>query len=369
MKADIAILGAGPRGLAVALQAVEKGLQTLLIDTEVAGSWSSSSMAPNLQMRSPVSFDLVTRVSYLQQYSFASYLEVDCPYTESQQELESCETFAPRSKFYKYCLSVFKELQKQSNFNFLEYRGKVTEPQKVLVEGEEISATNIVLAVGSVGTKQEMTWIEKTPIKEKATPVSEVLRNKPSGEKIAVIGSAQFAAEMVQYLAPDNHVIWCQKKRPRVTQYPAPSWTERGQRGALGAYYRRLPGTVNKLAYLSSVKEWQPSITPLIEMQLRFLAAKYDLITFSKYEDLYPVLSADRVLLLTGLANDYKDLPIDFPIDSNPYIPQFAKLTLGFKTSQRSLHITGLQAIAYDGPRQASVVSAGETAKEILDWI
>lgn len=362
IKCDLLVVGCGPRGLAIALQAAEKNISCVVVDPNPLASWDSSHIL-DLLMRSPVTFDLVTRQRKLQKYSLAKFLNIDVPYTEDQRELESCNIFPTRSQFYSYLTEVYRSIRK--NVRVIRDSVRLTEPNKAIGGSVEIKCKRSVLAVGSVGAKKQANWINTRVLDKSLDPLS-VLASPPQGQRIAVVGSAQCAAEYVEFLSRSNKVYWVRNKSPKVTQYPSPSAEFWKDKSALGPYYRTLVGWPDKLAYLHRVKSWQPSITLDIWHQLA--KREFEIVSALTYRDVED-LNVDYFILLTGLSNQWTELPIDFSVLENSYAPLFPKVSRGFRLSEKQVHITGLYATAYDGPRQASVISAAETAAEILEWV
>ena len=70
----LVIIGGGPRGLACAIQSIDRFKQIYIIDNEPTSSWNSLSTVSNFELRSPVSFDLVTYSSNYRDYSLSNYL-------------------------------------------------------------------------------------------------------------------------------------------------------------------------------------------------------------------------------------------------------------------------------------------------------
>jgi lysine/ornithine N-monooxygenase len=113
----ITVVGAGPRGLSAALIAISKGKKVTLIDPEPFSTWQTPQTLPDFEMRSPITFDLVTGAGEdLQIYSLAQFLNRDIPYSEDQRTIESCSVRATRSQFTDYLQHVFNLLLPQVTY-------------------------------------------------------------------------------------------------------------------------------------------------------------------------------------------------------------------------------------------------------------
>jgi hypothetical protein len=224
----------------------------------------------------------------------------------------------------------------------------------------------VVVATGSNSAPKVPNWISRTEHYAKLLDKREVLINPPKNRSLMVVGSGQAAGEYVSYLADDNNVIWLTNKDYRIDQYPAPTYKEWGPMTALGPYYRSFHGDTSlQESYLKSIKMWQPSITPKLYEELE---AKKDSIVKLRPDSIrdIEVDRVDHIVIATGFKTSLSSNPLFNNIDPLPSDPNFPLLVKGFRTPS-GIYFTGQLALRYDGPRQASVISAGLTAKEILE--
>jgi len=366
----IAIVGAGPRGLSVTLYALYKGHKVTLIDPLPLHTWTSDYLIEDLEMRSPLTFDLVTYLEELQEFNLSKYLDYNLPFTNSQAAIESCNIKVKRKDFCSYLEWVLSYL--------INKKIKLIKQTVVSVEGNTVNLANgkfikgdaVVFCTGYKGKDNIPNWIKNTNLKDKLVKLNTVLQ-KPEdyfNKKWLVLGSGQGAAEQVNYFSSDlkGEVTWVIKKEPKVNQYPAPNYREWGTKSALGSYYRSLNTYKDRLDYLFKVKQWQPSITP-------YIAAKLKDTNFNKVivRDYSEVINAeiDYISLVTGLIPNSSSLPVE--VNTNSYIANFPDITDTFKVNypNANWYVSGILATAYDGPRQHSLISAGITAKEIIEDI
>ena len=80
---NITIIGAGPRGLSLALYALFKNYKVTLIDSNPLHTWASDYLISDLEMKSPLSFDLVTYIKELQEFSLSNYLKLDYTFSSN----------------------------------------------------------------------------------------------------------------------------------------------------------------------------------------------------------------------------------------------------------------------------------------------
>ncbi len=353
----IIVVGGGPRGIAVALYALSKGASITVVDPHPLSSWEYPNILPKLEMRSPMRFDLVNYVPELAAYALTTYLEHQVPYTEEQAELESYYP-VQREQFIQYlqwcwqCLSGEIEVLKESVLS-------LTNKSITTVEGTKLEGDAVILAPGTTTITPE--WLKKSSFNQLIMPLQEALTSNLTNKRLAVIGSGQGAAELVVELGQHNSVFWCQKHTPKTSQFPAPSYQEWGHASALSPYYSQLRSWERRLTYLMQVKQWQPSITPLVKQKL-----ESTLYTVQKLESSLDLV-VDHVVLAAGIKGRLEALPLMPSVRRNDYLSDFPDLA-NFCMSN-GIYITGPLATAYDGPRQASLISAGPTAKTIVEDI
>lgn len=364
----ITVVGAGPRGLSVALYALHKQHKVTLIDPLPLHTWTSNYLIEDLEMRSPVTFDLVTFIEELQEFSLFRYLGYALSFSNIQSTIEACDIKVTRKEFCDYLNWIYTYISKKA---------KIIKQTVVSVEGNNVKLSNgklvkgeaIVFCTGYKGKENNPSWLSKTNFSNKRIRLTNVL-NSPNdyiNKKWLVIGSGQGAAEQVNYFSSlKGDVYWAVKKIPKVNQYPAPNYQLWGSKSALGDYYRRLTNYKERLNYLAKVKQWQPSITPYISSKLQ--SANYKQIIVKDYSEVNN-LEVDYVSLASGVTPNINSLPMLVP--SNPYLANFPDITNHFKINypNTNWYISGILATAFDGPRQHSLISAGLTAKEIIEDI
>lgn len=367
---NIVIVGAGPRSLAIALDLVRQGIRPTIIDPAPIHTWQAPNIIPDIQMRSPVTFDLVTFREDLQNFTLASFLNKEIPFTNSQKEVEQCEIPVFRDQFCEYLQHIWNYVSAGSTV--IQEKVVSIKENSVVTDTQEIEADKIIIATGYTSTLEKPpVWVIGTPLREKVVPLSFLIKNKPINKRVAIIGSGQGAAEAV-YMAASNHntVYWCVNHTINVHQYPAPPYSAWKKLSALGPYYRTLKNSDDQLSYLSKVKQWQPTITPYIAEKLETVKDKFTQIfptSSNNLEDIFEQL--DHIVVLSGNLPNINLVPFAKEVQINPYIPNFPLLGKGFKIPETNFYFTGLLAIGYDGPRQASLISAGITAQEILQDI
>jgi hypothetical protein len=363
MKRKALIIGAGPRGIAVAIEAKHRGYDCVLIDRDPMGSWDYA--APNMVMRSPLSFDLVypgaatwdtsSLIRYIQPSSVEP-LWGEC----LQRGLEYMPERCTRDVFIAYARHCLQELDVPI------IRDRVLKVSKTGVHtmgGGYIESDLVVVASGLSPITEVPAWVE--PVSHKLITAREVIERVPIGT-YAVVGNGQSGAEYCELLARQgNKVYWLVNGVPKVTQYPAPTYIDWGMRSALSGYYRTIPTQVMKQEYLMQIKAWQPSITPHISTLMQQHGTAITVLDgpgtregYSSWESLRRKVTG--VLLCTG----NKPSLVGYAEEPNKLL---GRLVLDRFMATNGVYHTGLHAIGYDGPRQASFISAGITAKEIID--
>ncbi|BAF36197.1 putative lysine/ornithine N-monooxygenase [Microcystis phage LMM01] len=326
------IMGLGPRGLSVALEALSRGLTARAWDPRPLSSWSKDEVVPNLQMRSPISFDLCTNIEGAD-YSLCHYLQRE-RILGSQREIEAVQERCNRDVFEGYLQWAL---------------------QRALSMGLEIGPLEEGPLVIATGQREQR--VPDWTVGYDTHTLSHYLKNPARNKRLLVLGSGQGAAEAVAYLAQNNEVTWSHGGY-RIDNYPAPSYAHWYNKTALGGYYRTLP--LNKRAeYLSRVKSWGPSITPYIANEL----AQYNYKEMPRITNSKEIPGVDSIVLATGF---YPSWPMNYPAD--PILVRFPLVKPGFRLI-KNVYITGIGATAYDGPRQNSLISAGVTSREIVNAI
>lgn len=360
----ITIVGAGPRGIAVALVALDQGLEVTLIDPYPFSSWEVPQTLPDFEMRSPLTFDLVTGAGKsLQTYSLATFLNREVSSSSDQRELEACSDRATRAQFSDYLQHVFHRIKPQLNY--------IAEPaisikaEGVLTPSRFVKSSKIIIALGAaLETPICPDWIAKSQYKDRVIELESLIHPEPG--RYLVIGSGQRAAEMLLHLSSQGctvalagHHSW----KPH--QYPVPDYQSWFHKTALGPYYQSIQGPSSKREYLKQVKAWQPTVSPLVYQALKSL--NYEHFHLDSTQLLQEWLGEDgHLVLASGRKFNFDQLPLSKPIKASLVNSQWPELNRFRLNEIPSIYFTGTAALAYGGPAQGSIISAARTAKEIL---
>jgi hypothetical protein len=366
----IGIVGSGPRALSIAIYAQHLGKKVTLIDPQPLSAWKTPKILPDLEMRSPITFDLVTFLGEdFSAWRLDKFLGTPYTYT-SQQEAEACPCFLNRKEFLSYLEHVLGRLVSRGASLITQGAIAVGRNWVRLADKSLLEFDAVVIANGSNSIGKVPTWISKTQHYEKLISTEEVVNKQPQDSLYVVVGSGQAAGEYVSYIAQANRVFWLTNKDYRIDQYPSPTYKEWGPKSALGSYYREFHGDSSlQEQYLKGVKTWQPSITPSLHKELEERSDSITEIRVESVREVNQIMDdADQILICTGFKSSLKATPMLNAIQALPSDPNFPLLLSGFRSTS-GLYFTGQLALRYDGPRQASVISAGLTAKEILEDI
>lgn len=355
----LVIVGSGPRGLAVALRALQykDKFKVSIVDPDPMSTWKFPNMLPDMEMRSPITFDLVTFQRDLQQYSLAKFLKKDVE-AETQRDVESNTEFCRRKEFVNYLKSLIV-LLKREGVRFIPRRTLGIGATFITTDTGNIPYDYLVLAAGKATQKNKC----PSYLKGKPLLTTQCLFDCSWFKKtINVIGSGQQSAEIVEYLSAQGaRVFWVQKHTPKVHQYPVPSFKEWGIASALGSYYSKT--ALNKTKYLQDVKEWGPTITPYINNLLK--QRKYTVI--ENPGSTKDIDMEGQFILATGFTNEIGLLPTTFDIKKNRNNTLLPDIVNSFQSSSNpNIYFTGSLATHFDGPRQGSIISSGLTAHTIL---
>lgn len=357
----LVIIGAGPRGLAVALRASKyKDFKITIVDNNPISTWTFPNMLPDIRMRSPITFDLTTFHPDLKDYSLATFLNKKLK-AITQNEVEENNTYCNRLEFVSYLKFIITQLKKQGVY-FARHRIKKVTINKIYSENNIIIPFDyLVMATGRKTQENKIpTYLRNKTVKT----INTIHDNSWFNKDINIVGSGQQSAELVEFfLRQKANVTWIQKYSPLISQYPVPSFKEWTYKSALGNYYNR---THNKNDYLKKVKQWGPSITPLISKRLE----KFNYTILLNPSSTNEINLNSEFILATGFNQKLKLLNLDFEIDKNlidPYLPRINKDFAS--TSHPNIYFTGLLALRYDGPRQGSIISSALTAYTIINNI
>lgn len=345
---SLIIVGAGPRGLACAIQAINKFDNIYIIDDQPTSSWSSLSTVANFELRSPMSFDLVTYCTdHSREYSLSSIVLKEDVIHYNQQSIEEDSRRLNRVDFYNYLVIVKEMLKAHTNINFIYSKVlNIYNNNVELTNNDKIKFDYLILAQG---------------VKEKLTPTNlkqykqitnlDIINN--DYQSLLVIGSGQGAYDIASYLYNKGVKVGLYiNKLPKVHQYPAPSHVIWPSRSALSNYCANLPSTQSKMRYINNVKQWGPSITPNNEYLLTTIPIHLN-------EDIRDVISkyGNRFICRTGIT----------PINMLGIEP--TQITNNFRVKGTNIFVTGPLATLYDGPRVNSIISSSSTAMQIMEEI
>lgn len=362
----ISVVGCGPRGLAVALYAQVRGHTVTVLDPWALSTWSAQALVPELEMRSPLTFDLVTYLEDLQEFSLATFLGIPQTFSTDQFTVEGSTTKVPRSAFCSYLFSIRAYLEGKVRFIPMKVV-RVLGNTVFLEDGSIVRGDAVVFAPGYAGTANNPVWLKNTKLSSLVTTVPTILRSPSNfyNKSLLVVGSGQGAAEVVDYLCTlSDTVTWVTSRKPRVSQYPAPTTRVWGSLSALGPHYRGLTTVQERQTYLGRVKAWQPSITPYIAQRLS--TRSYEPLVINSFEDIDEV-ATEGIVLAAGVQPSLSAIPATLVPDT--YFPSMPAISESFRlvTPQETRwYVTGILATTFDGPRQHSLLSAGITAREII---
>jgi hypothetical protein len=350
MKHHIGIVGAGPRGFAITLEALWRGYRVTLFDPSPFSSWDGRDLVPDLFMRSPLTFDCTTGSPHLSEYSLETFLlGKKAPLDLSQRDIESYPINPSREQFKAYGEFLFKEVS--PHIEWIAERVTRLERNEIATRRGVVGVDRAIYAGGCPPSIMIPPWVNASRV----ISLRSVLTTPPDGS-IAVVGGGQAGAELYAYLLSLGcDALWFTKRVPRCDPYPVPSYRVWGIETALGGFYKTLPIS-RRGAYLQAVKAWQPSITPRMyrEVEGRSLPLSPDLIN-----------KCEWVVFCKGLEPDMERSLIA-GVRSHPLNYKMPDLAPGFLASN-GVHVSGIFASLYDGPRQGSIISAALTAREILD--
>lgn len=404
--AQVSIIGAGPRGLSLALYLRLEGPAALrdaqtLEGREPAANWAAPVMPVAMQMRSPVQHDLIEWQGAPSQWTFAHFRRGAYGIAPPRPGVSSPASNAPRGQFYAYLSDVAAHLP--AVMCDTEVLG-IERPVGSLNEGldlrlrhagtvRRIHSRFVVIATGTVGCGGDEFRNLPADLVHGLEPgthfshthgfIAERLRG---AERVVVVGGGQSAAEAVQALldeTPIPAIVWIALAEPLVHRYPIPPrffntkyceslsglpLAERrrvidavAQRGSMispDTYARLIPPKHHRLVthFGTEIAQTRPQGERL-RLTLRGGAT----------------IEADHLVLGTGYSFDVRRLPFlsslldDLEIDAHyPILDRHFQVVTREGKPPLPLFFTGAAALLRDGPRQLFVNSSGYTSKHII---
>lgn len=360
------IYGAGPRGLSVALYLNSLGIKSTILDPHPISAWTEPNILSSIIMRSPVTFDLVTQLPNLQEFSLSKYLNIKTKYSSSQKDIEADTNFIYRGDFCSYLNYILNYLI-GDGCSLIQEKIINISPSDITTQYQTIPYDYLIIANGNSGAlPKKPSWIHKSTLTSKLMSQREIIFDTPSGKNIGVIGSGQGSAEFAHELSKDNKVTWIKTHQHIVYQYPGPGYDLIGYKSVLGDYYRKyIRLDSQSKAYKEYVSKYTPTITPHVSKLIESSPVT-QIIPNVITEEL--IDSFDIVLSVCGFQPDIQTLPFDFKVPLLYPDPRFPYLK-EFKMPNTSIYFTGILASMYDGPRQNSIISSGLTSKTIAEDI
>lgn len=364
MKNKIGIVGCGPRALSVALY-ITKYLPEIEIDiydNECLSTWQYPNLLEDMQMRSPVHFDLVTNDVAMREYSLARFLNIKVGnQVLNQQALEALNYPVTRSNFISYLLHI-KQLLINLGVNFISEKAYDVTSNSI----NNKVYTFTVLTIGSQEKIVTPKWLQDTEL----LPLIRELKDSQQvkDKNILVVGSGQSAAEYCSFFSKSNTIKWLTNKEIKSHPYPVPSFLEWGERSALGSFYKTLQTDKARLDYITDVKRWGPTITPhiLCKIQNSKNIERIEFLGSREMKEYIKKEGIDLILVAIGSQVDLSNLPIKQRIVRSNIIKGIPKVLPGYLLSN-NIYVSGVIAADYGGPRQGSLVSTGETSLEIVN--
>lgn len=342
----LVIVGGGPRGLACAIQSLDTFKQVFVIDNQPTESWNCLSTVANFELRSPVSFDLVTYDINHREYSLSNFLTEEDIIFNTQKDIEEDLRRVNRVQFYTYLVWVKNKLL-ENNVNFI--YNKVLNIYNNYVEtiSGKIYFDYLILAQG---TEEKAIPTNLLPYKNITN--KDILTKQYNS--LLVVGSGQGAYDIASYLhSKDVNVGLYITKYPKIDQYPAPSYSIWKERSALGNYCSSLISNSAKKRYIKNIKDWAPSITSNNE---------YLLTTIPIYIDV------DIKEIVAKYNNNFISRVGVKPTNILNIKPEEVENNFRIKDSN-NIFVTGPISILSDGPRVNSIISSSSTAIKIMEEI
>ncbi|MBI3090456.1 MAG: SidA/IucD/PvdA family monooxygenase [Candidatus Tectomicrobia bacterium] len=412
--ATVTIVGAGPRGLSVALYLLCEG-QGMLRDVQVlerhaaAASWTAPAMPEAMRLRSPALHDLVAWHDPWRTWTFARFREAVLGGPPARPASLAALYGVSRREYHAYLQEVAERLgcvvpgaevvaiERPQSAGADARSSTAADGLDLLVRCggalRRLHSRWVVLATGMVGwgggefrrLPEEMTGGLEDGVHFSH---SHGLTIAPlaNAESVAVLGGGQSAAEAVARLLAETRVPvvwWLARRPPRPHLYPVPSqWFNDRHCGRFAG----LPAEARR-RLLAGALAWGPTISPFLHRELlhspqprlrtRFGCDVGAALPWRRRVRLMlrdgDMAQVDHLILATGYAFDVRRLPFLRPVLGDLLVDgPYPVLDEDFRAVTRAgaaplpLFFTGAAAVLRDGPRQLFVNSSGVTAKRIL---
>ena len=338
----LVIIGGGPRGLACAIEGLNKFKSIYIIDEHPTDSWNTISTVANFQLRSPISFDLVT-YSNNKEYSLSKYLFNEETTITNHKDIEEDSRRLNRVDFFNYLCWVKDKLQ-NNNVSFIYTNVLSIYNNYITTNNGDINFDYLILAQG---TKEKE--LPSNLYKYRRTTNIDILNN--NYKSILVVGGGQGAFDIASYLHTKNiNVGLYIKKIPKISQFPAPCYNIWKERSALSNYCSSLISIEARIRYVKTVKDWGPSITPNNEYLLNTISIHID-------ENIDNIMSQYSNTFISRIGVN----PINI-LNINP----LTDINKNFNIKNTNIYITGPLTTVMDGPRTNSILSSSSTAIKII---
>jgi hypothetical protein len=339
------IAGGGPRGLACAIEAIGKFSSIYIIDSAPTDSWNSLSTVANFELRSPVSFDLVTYSLTKRDWSLSTFLYKEDIFFTTQRDIEKDSRRVNRAEFYNYICWIKKKLQ-DNNVQFIYTNLLSIDNSTAHTQSGDIKFDYLILALGS---KEKQ--VPSNLLKYKRIDNKDLIENEY--KSLLIIGSGQGAYDIASYLYNKGVRVGLYiTKDAKINQYPIPDYSLWKARTALGPYCSTLVSTVSKQRYIDSVKSWGPSITPNNQHLLLDIPI-YKNINVTEIINKYDNRFVSRVGVTPINILNIKQTDIN----------------RNFRLLDTNIFVSGPLTTLYDGPRSNSIISSSKCAVQIIKEI
>ena len=362
-KKTLVILGAGPRGLACAIQALKykEKFNIYIIDPTPISTWKFPNMVINMKMRSPITFDLVTYQKDLEEYSLSNFLGI-LTKKDNQEMLESNTTFCSRAEFVDY-LEYCKNKLIKEGINLIKNKPLEISRTEIKFNKTQINYNYLIIATG----KYTEEIVTPNYLKGLTTCVcNDMYTSDWNNKRVYVVGSGQFSSEIVDYLTDNirSQLYWVTKYNQKIEQYPVPNFKHWNKLSALGTYYyKNLDIYSGGSNYLALTKKWGPTLTPHIKKQLDSKSTKFGITDPLNI----PLDKSSIYVLALGRKQNLYKLPFNFRFPNSITRENVPNVTKDFNTYlYPNIYFTGQLALEAGGPQQGSIISSGFTGDIIM---